>query len=107
MLGYLPLKYLARRLLKTSSEHTLYLMPFNMILSIIVLVALHGTSALKIALILTINFVIAKSCRESLLGPVLTWVFNGFVMFMNEIYRGYKFAFISPVLAGLVCFLNF
>ncbi|KAF9048876.1 MBOAT, membrane-bound O-acyltransferase family-domain-containing protein [Panaeolus papilionaceus] len=104
MLGYLPLKYLARRLLKTSSEHTLYLMPFNMILSIIVLVALHGTSALKIALILTINFVIAKSCRESLLGPVLTWVFNGFVMFMNEIYRGYKFASISPVLAGLDSF---
>jgi hypothetical protein len=64
-------------------------------------IALHGSSSLKILAIISLNFVIAKRCRASLLGPLLTWLFNGLVLFSNEFYHGYKFE-VLPGLAALV-----
>jgi len=66
-------------------------------------IALHGSSSLKIFAIISLNFIIAKKCRASLLGPLLTWLFNGLVLFSNELYHGYKFE-VLPGLAALVSF---
>ena len=66
------------------------------------LVALHGSSAFKILLIMTLNFLIARSCRDSWLAPALTWTFNGLVLFANDIYHGYQFSSLGPSLSYLV-----
>ena len=74
-----------------------------MVLSIVMVIALHGSSSLKIFAIISLNFIIAKKCRASLLGPLLTWLFNGVVLFSNELYHGYNFE-VLPGLAALVSF---
>lgn len=66
------------------------------------LLGLHGTSTLKIFLILTINYAIAKQCRGSKSGPILTWIFNGAVLFMNDRYGGYQFGHMLSALEFLV-----
>jgi hypothetical protein len=81
----------------------LYLIPFNLVFSALLLIGLHGASSIKILIILTINYVIAKSCKGSKLGPLLTWVFNGAVLFANDRYNGYRFGDLSPALLFLVC----
>jgi len=77
-------------------------MPVNLTFSALFLAGLHGTSIIKILLILTVNYTIAKLCRGSRLGPLLTWVFNGLVLFANEWYSGYRFGEILPALHLLV-----
>jgi hypothetical protein len=67
------------------------------------LIALHGTSVLKIFPILTANYLISKSFRGSKLGPLFSWIFNGVVLVMNDRYGGYRFGRIIPSLAYLVC----
>ena len=70
------------------------------------IIFLHGSSALKIVFILMGNFLIAKltcsSANPEYLGPSLTWVFNGLVLYSNEIYGGYNFAHLHPSLSILV-----
>lgn len=78
--------------------------PLNAALSLAMIVALHGSSSLKIILIMSINYLIAKKCRASRFAPFLTWAFNGFILFMNEIHRGYRFENISPSLSSLDSF---
>jgi len=73
-----------------------------MVLSLVMIVALHGSSAFKIFLIMFINFSIAMNCRGSWLGPVLTWIFNGLVLFTNDIYHGYQFSSLGSNLSYLV-----
>lgn len=53
---------------------------------------------------MSVNYLIAKKCRASQLSPFLTWAFNGFILFMNEIHKGYRFESLSPSLAGLDSF---
>lgn len=67
------------------------------------LVALHGTSVIKMFIIFVLNYYIAKCFGGSMLNPLLTWIFNGAVLFANEIYEGYRFASLHPTLALLVC----
>uniref|UniRef100_A0A8H7XN33 Uncharacterized protein n=1 Tax=Psilocybe cubensis TaxID=181762 RepID=A0A8H7XN33_PSICU len=98
--GYLIIKNLAKQVLKTSIN----LIPLNSFLSLAMIIALHGSSSLKIILIMSINYLIAKKCRGSQLSPFLTWSFNGTVLFMNEIYRGYSFQSLSSSLSGLDSF---
>ena len=66
------------------------------------LFALHGTSAIKVIAILYANFLIAQTCKGSKAGPVLTWAFNGFILYWNEIHQGHKFGNFHPQLAFLV-----
>ena len=80
----------------------LYLIPFNVGCSVIMLLVLHGTSALKVLAILSANYAIAKACRGSKAGPALTWMFNAAVLFLNERYHGYRFGDIIPGLEYLV-----
>jgi hypothetical protein len=66
------------------------------------LLVLHGASMLKIAIIMVVNYIIAKACGGWKVGPVLTWVFNGLVLFANEKNAGYLFSSVHPELEFLV-----
>jgi hypothetical protein len=81
----------------------LFLMPVALFFSALFLIGLHGASIIKILVILTINYIVAKSCRGSRWGPTLTWVFNVLVLFANERYNGYRYGEILPALTFLVC----
>ncbi|KAJ3550711.1 hypothetical protein NM688_g5016 [Phlebia brevispora] len=70
----------------------LHHIPFSLAFSMLMLIILHGTSVLKIFAILSINYLIAKLGRGSKVAPVLTWVFNGAVLFLNETQDGYRFS---------------
>jgi hypothetical protein len=97
--AYLIIKFVARKIIPTNQ---LRLMPLNIILSLTTLVALHGASALKVLMIMGLNFFIPKAFKGSLVTPILTWVFNGFVLFMNVTFHGYPFEDVFPPLAFLV-----
>jgi hypothetical protein len=106
VLIFIALKYVYIRSALRSASSTpsdkLYLIPFYLMFSAIFLIGLHGTSIFKIVLILTANYWIAKASRGSRLGPLLTWVFNGLILFANEIYGGYRYASFHPSLEVLV-----
>lgn len=101
--AYLFIKFIYVGILAAPPYDRLYLISFNLICSILLILGLHGSSALKILIILTINYAIAKSCRGSKLGPLLTWVFNGAVLFANDRHSGYQFGQLLPALSFLVC----
>jgi hypothetical protein len=81
-----------------------YLIPFNLVASVLMLIALHGSSILKIIPILSVNFLIAKYCGASKLGPLSSWTFNVAILFLNDHYSGYSFGDLTPSLAHLVRF---
>ncbi|KAI7519635.1 glycerol:H+ symporter-like protein, partial [Hortaea werneckii] len=54
-------------------------------------IALHGVSALKVLLILWVNYQIATRLPKSSVGPA-TWAFNIAILFANELCHGYQFA---------------
>ncbi|KAF2399944.1 glycerol uptake protein 1 [Trichodelitschia bisporula] len=64
---------------------------FDYYFAFIFLVALHGTSAIKVIMILYVNYKIAKSIPKSYI-PAATWIFDIGILFANELYRGYPFA---------------
>ncbi|OBZ89349.1 Glycerol uptake protein 1 [Choanephora cucurbitarum] len=64
---------------------------FSMVTSLIVLFLLHGSSAFKILLLITISFAIGRAFKGSRLNPVLTWMFSLLVLFVNEHYDGYRY----------------
>ncbi|KAM5544772.1 hypothetical protein V8D89_001670 [Ganoderma adspersum] len=74
---------------------------FLYIFSVVMLFALHGTSAIKVVGILYANFLIAQTCKGSKAGPVLTWAFNGFILYWNDMHQGHKFGTFHPQLAFL------
>ncbi|KAF5327589.1 hypothetical protein D9619_004654 [Psilocybe cf. subviscida] len=97
-LGYLLIKYLVKLVRKDSSA-----IPVNFVLSLGMIVALHGSSSLKILLILALNYLIASKFGGSRVAVLLTWTFNALILFANEIYHGYSFGAI-PGLAVLDSF---
>ncbi|KAL8847988.1 MAG: hypothetical protein Q9221_006950 [Calogaya cf. arnoldii] len=58
------------------------------------LLALHGTSALKVVAILYINFYLATRLPKSYIPPA-TWIFNVGILFANELCKGYPYAGIA------------
>jgi hypothetical protein len=66
------------------------------------LLGLHGTSIVKIFIILTANFAIAKLGRGRKWALFVTWIFNGGILFANEWNSGYTFAALHPSLQMLV-----
>ncbi|TFK34568.1 MBOAT, membrane-bound O-acyltransferase family-domain-containing protein [Crucibulum laeve] len=101
MIAYTVIKFLRVHAFKVDPYSNIYLIPINLAFSIIMVLALHGTSILKILAILTINYLIARTCKGSKVGPVLTWIFNGGILFLNSTYQGYQFNTINPALAFL------
>ncbi|KAJ9109716.1 hypothetical protein QFC19_001946 [Naganishia cerealis] len=76
------------------------------------LVILHGIGAVKIGLIVLLNWGLTRwSVRltkgngaPTWLTPTLVWTFNGLMLFANDYYEGYKLETIHPSLANLVRF---
>ncbi|KJA25037.1 hypothetical protein HYPSUDRAFT_135165 [Hypholoma sublateritium FD-334 SS-4] len=102
--GYLSMRQATRYLFGKHATNSLYRIPTNAVLSILMIIALHGSSSAKILFIMSVNYLIAKRCRGSRLAPLLTWAFNVLVLFANDTYRGYQFAAIHPGLAFLDSF---
>jgi hypothetical protein len=64
---------------------------YDLYFALVFIVALHGFSALKVLLILYINFNLAMQLpREAI--PAATWLFNIGILFANELARGYRFS---------------
>lgn len=58
--------------------------------SLVFISALIGLSALKVLLILYINFKIATALPRKAIPPA-TWIFNVGILFANELSQGYRF----------------
>jgi protein-cysteine N-palmitoyltransferase HHAT len=67
---------------------------YDFAFALIFLCALHGFSIIKILIILSANYVIAKKFPTSYVVP-LTWLFNITTLFANEICKGYPYASIA------------
>jgi len=87
-----------------SQPDRIYLIPFVCGFSILMLFGLHGTSALKILIIISINYLISRYAGGNTIGPFFLWVFNALVLFANETYSGYRFASLHSSLEFLVQF---
>jgi hypothetical protein len=76
---------------------------FDFYFALIFIAALHGFSALKVLLILYINFKLVKTVSPQYRTAV-TWLFNISILFANEFGRGYSYAsiamFLSPPLGA-------
>lgn len=106
IISFLTLKFVYTRFffrsLPSPPTSNLHQIPFLVTFSILMLLGLHGTSIIKIFAILGINYAIAKYGRGEKWNPLVTWVFNGAVLFANERNSGYRFASIHPALELLV-----
>lgn len=71
---------------------------FDFWFALIFVTALHGVSALKILIILYVNYSIATRLPRKYV-PTVTWVFNLAILFANELSRGYPFAKIAGLIA--------
>ena len=70
---------------------------FDVGFSVVFLLALHGFSALKVLLILYINYTLATRLRKDYV-PVATWVFNIGILFANELGKGYPYSDMANVI---------
>ncbi|EIN03983.1 MBOAT-domain-containing protein [Punctularia strigosozonata HHB-11173 SS5] len=102
--AFVALKAVYTRSLRFSSTNSTHYIPFYLVFSALFLLGLHGASALKILVILFVNYVIGKNSKGAKWGPVLTWLFNGGVLFANEWNGGYRFGAIHPSLEVLDTF---
>lgn len=106
ILIYVALKCVYTRFAARSTSGTLadktYLVPFINLFATLYLIGLHGASALKIFIILAVNYSIAKLSAGSRAGPIITWIFNFLILFANERYEGYLFSSLHPDFASLV-----
>ncbi|GAA5838967.1 hypothetical protein JCM3766R1_004544 [Sporobolomyces carnicolor] len=105
--AYLSLSHVMRRLPHQTSRRARA--GFILVFSLAMLSAFHGTSLLKMLLILYVNWRIARlalnepgqSAIRKEWVPWLTWGFNAAILFLNETYGGYSFGAIAKPLAFL------
>ena len=62
-----------------------------MYFAVVYLLALHGSSAFKVILILYTNFALATYLSKKYV-PFATWTFNIGILFANELFKGYPYA---------------
>jgi hypothetical protein len=70
---------------------------FDFYFGLVFLMALNGTSAAKVLLILYTNYKIATTLPKEYV-PAGTWIFNVGTLFANELCRGYKYEAIAQLL---------
>ncbi len=75
---------------KTANDRLEQRISFDVVFSVLFLVALHGFSAAKVLLILTINYMLATRLKNEYV-PIATWVFNVGILFANELGQGYPY----------------
>jgi hypothetical protein len=88
---------------------------FLVAFEIVMLLVLHGVGALKIGLIIVLNWALVTWSVQRVraghapawLTPTLVWVLNGLTIFANDYYEGYSLKAIHPSLAPLVRFHRF
>jgi len=96
---YLVVSHVWRRVRVPSlSQKVEFLVPA----SVLLIILLHGASALKVLTILFLNYRIAKNQILGRFTPLAIWTFNILVLFSNEIYVGYPFGKIASFLSFLV-----
>ncbi|KAI7831233.1 MBOAT, membrane-bound O-acyltransferase family-domain-containing protein [Gamsiella multidivaricata] len=103
---YVPLSHLYRLYFVPvtplkSPLQPLYRAYFFLAFSAVYLYFMYGNSILKIGAIVTTNYAIAKLGGSSRMMPVLTWIFNLAILFLNETHQGYQFASLHESLAWL------
>ena len=69
---------------------------FDLAFAAVFLLALHGISALKVFLILYVNYQIATRLPKEFVS-IATWIFNIGILFANELCRGYPFASVAAL----------
>ncbi|ORX46681.1 MBOAT-domain-containing protein [Piromyces finnis] len=74
---------------------------YSLVFSSIFLGVLYGTSLIKILFLLSVNYFIAKRFGKTKLNPILTWVLNISLLFLNDYYKGYNFGSIWSALSFL------
>ena len=67
---------------------------YDFVFALIYLCALNGFSTIKVLIILSINFLIAKKLPRNYIVP-MTWLFNITTLFANEICKGYPYTNIA------------
>ncbi|KAK4239908.1 putative glycerol transporter protein [Achaetomium macrosporum] len=72
---------------------------FDYAFALLYLVILHGFSAAKILLILTVNYKLATGLPRKYI-PAVTWLFNICLLFANELCEGYKFRDLALLVTG-------
>ncbi|EPS93672.1 hypothetical protein FOMPIDRAFT_1033595 [Fomitopsis schrenkii] len=87
-----------RRTHDTQQYSRSYIIPYLFVFAVLMLAGLHGTSILKVFTIVSLNYAIAKYTKGSKLNPLLTWIFNGIILFANEQNEGYRYAVLHPSL---------
>ncbi|KAF9929630.1 glycerol transporter, partial [Linnemannia zychae] len=106
---YLPLSHLYSSFFvpsKTTNslkypQQPLFRTYFFLAFSAIYLYFMYGNSILKILLIVSANYAIAKLGNNARWMPIATWTFNVAVLFLNEGYKGYNFSDIHESLTWL------
>lgn len=105
---YLTLSHLFRSIFVPSTSvlknplQPLYRTYFYVTFSVVYIYFMYGNSILKIAAIVSANYLIAKTGRGARWMPIATWVFNLGILFLNEGYDGYNFGDFHESLAWLV-----
>lgn len=100
---YLVFSHLYRQLNTKKDQLYLNQSYFYLISASIVIVALHGTSIIKILLITSSSFIIGRIFGATKWNPIITWTFNLAILFLNEYYKGYKFDSIGlPALVNII-----
>ena len=105
MASFFALKYVYMRPILRGSfppTNNLHRVPFYLIFSLIMLTILHGASVLKVLIILSVNYLLAKATGGTRLAVPITWIFNGCVLLANEWYEGYAFGNLHSGFAFLV-----
>lgn len=67
---------------------------YDFAFALVFLCALHGFSALKVLILVTVNYLIAKWLPRDSVVPV-TWMFNILTLFANELCKGYPYTQIA------------
>ncbi|GAM17403.1 hypothetical protein SAMD00019534_005780 [Acytostelium subglobosum LB1] len=65
---------------------------YYIIASLLFLLFVHGSSTIIIVAIALSNFGISRFFARSSLLPLVTWAFNGFILWTSYIYSGYQFS---------------
>lgn len=71
---------------------------FDLLFAGLFLLALHGTSSVKVLFILYLNFLLATRLPRASI-PIASWVFNLAILFANELCHGYAYTDIARFLS--------
>ncbi len=99
LLSIVGLIFIHQLLRKASTLLHVPRIKFDFVFALLFLFGAHGFNCFRILLLLSVNFAIAKFCRGSTLGYVLTWSYGISTLFINDYFRKLTYTSIHPSLA--------